>query len=73
MKKIAALSTVALIALLAGCNADRVDNAGTTTEVQACEKGQSCCKVTGNKADCKSDCSGGSSDCSSGKTCTKQN
>lgn len=70
MKKIAALTSLTLLALLAGCNADRVDNAGTTTQVQACEKGDSCCKVTKNKADCKSDCGG--ADCKDSAGCEKK-
>lgn len=72
MKKIAALSTLALIALVAGCNSgNRVEGKGTTTDVQACEKGSACCKVTGSKDDCKSECSSAKASCEGTSGCTK--
>ncbi len=57
MKKLIAVLAVAGLGVVAGCNNTGRVESTTATEMKACEKGSACCKVTGNKADCKSSCS----------------
>lgn len=69
MKKILTLAAISSLALIAACNnSGRVQSEAADTKVQACEKGSQCCKVTGNKADCKAACT--DSKCSGEAKCS---
>lgn len=74
LTRIAALSTLSCLALVAGCNnSGRVESEGATTTVETCEKGEACCKATGSMADCKASCESGKSDCSGASSCSDKN
>lgn len=74
LTRLAALSTLSCLALVAGCNnSGRVESEGATTKVETCEKGEACCKATGDKADCKADCDSGKSDCGNKSDCGSKN
>ena len=68
MKRFLSLVAASAVVFAVGC-ASTSSNSAAPGAVGACEKGEKCCKVTGNKTDCKASCSEGKS-CTEGKTCT---
>jgi len=67
MKRFLSLVAASAVVFAVGC-ANTSTNSAAPGAVGACEKGEKCCKTTGNKADCKAACS--ESTCTDGKTCT---